>query len=149
REVGEHLAVDVDLGRLQAGHESRVRDVVLAASGVDANDPEPPELALARAPVAVGVPERVHDLLVRLAEVTAARTGVTLRFLEDCAAVLLATDGTLHPCHRTTSPTSAGRSSCRDPSPRPRGRDAACAVWACARASDPGTPCGGGSCRSR
>ena len=56
REVGEDLAVDVDLGGLQAGDEPRVRDVVLAARGVDAHDPQPPELALAGPAVAVRVP---------------------------------------------------------------------------------------------
>src|SRR4029077_12537242 len=78
-DVGEHLAVDFDLGRLQPRDEPRVRDVVLAARGVDADDPEAAELALPRAPVAVRVAERVHDLLVGRAQVPAARTGVPLR----------------------------------------------------------------------
>ena len=54
-EVGEDLAVDLDLGGLQPGDEPRVRDVVLAARGVDAHDPEPAELTLAGPPVAEGV----------------------------------------------------------------------------------------------
>src|SRR5258708_3391293 len=81
--IGEHLAVDLDVRGLQPGHETRVRHVVLAARSVDADDPEPTELAFAGAPVAVRVAKRVHDLLVRLAEVTAACTGVTLRLFED------------------------------------------------------------------
>src|SRR5690349_8976985 len=55
REVGEDLAVDVDLGGLQPRDETRVADVVLTARGVDAHDPELPELTLAGAPVAVRV----------------------------------------------------------------------------------------------
>ena len=58
REVGEDLAVDVDLGALQAGDEPRVRDVVLTTRGVDAHDPQPAELALACAAVAEGVVAR-------------------------------------------------------------------------------------------
>src|SRR5262249_54027555 len=46
RKVGEDLAVDLDLRRLQPGDEARVRDVVLATRGVDAHDPEPAELTL-------------------------------------------------------------------------------------------------------
>src|SRR5262245_45769576 len=90
RGVGGDLAVDVDLGRLQAGDEARVRDVVLTARGVDAHDPEPAELALARAAVAVGVLPRVHDLLVGLADAAAARTAVSRGSVEDLAATLLA-----------------------------------------------------------
>src|SRR6476646_9698966 len=63
-EIGEDLAIDVDLGGLQPGDEPRVADVVLAAGRVDAHDPELAELTLARPAVAVRVPERVHDLLV-------------------------------------------------------------------------------------
>src|SRR3954451_10874207 len=99
REVGKHLAVEVDVGRLQAGDESRVRDAVLATRRVDAHDPQATELAFARPAVAVRVLERVHHLLVRLAEVTSARARVALRLFEDRPAVLLAADGTLHPCH--------------------------------------------------
>ena len=58
-------------------------DVVLAAGRVDANDPEPAELTLAGPPVAVRVAQRVHDLLVGLAEVAAAGTGVALGLFED------------------------------------------------------------------
>src|SRR6476659_4578441 len=99
REVGEDLAVDIHLRGLQAGDELRVRHLVLAARGVDAHAPEAPELTFARAPVTVRIPERVHDLLVRSLEVAAARTGVAPRRGEDCPAVLLSVDGTLHACH--------------------------------------------------
>src|SRR6186997_268991 len=83
REVGEHLAIDVDLRGLQTGHEPRVAHLVLATGRVDADDPQAAELALLRAAVAVGVPERVLNLLVCLAEVAAAGTRVALRLFED------------------------------------------------------------------
>src|SRR5204862_6901384 len=68
--------------------------------GVDPDDPEPSELTLARAPVAVRVPKRAHDLLVGLPEPAALRAGVARGLLEHGVAVLLALDGTLDPGHR-------------------------------------------------
>src|SRR5581483_8022652 len=98
-QVGEDLAVDVDLGRLQPGHEAGVGHVVLPAGGVDAHDPQPAELALADPAVAVGVDAGVHDLLVGRLEAAAAVAAVPLGRLEDGAAVLLAVDGALDPGH--------------------------------------------------
>src|SRR5690606_4987343 len=54
-QVGQHLAVALDAGGSEAGHEHAVARAVLAARGVDALDPQPPEVALAGPPVAVGV----------------------------------------------------------------------------------------------
>src|SRR5205085_9915064 len=85
REVGEDLAVDLDLGGLQTGDEARVGDVVLTARGVDAHDPEPAELALAGPAVAVRVVAGVHDLFVGLADAPAARPAVALGLGEDLA----------------------------------------------------------------
>src|SRR3954465_11241403 len=62
---GEHLAVHVDLGLLQAVDQLRVAHALLPGGGVDPGDPEPPEVPLAGAPVAVRVGVRAHALLVR------------------------------------------------------------------------------------
>src|SRR5262249_27156552 len=63
-DVGEDLPVHVDLGLLQAIHQLRVAHALLPGGGVDPCDPEPAEIALAGAPVAVGVGIRAHQLLV-------------------------------------------------------------------------------------
>src|SRR5207253_478591 len=63
-QIGQHLAVDLDLGRPQPGHEPGVGHLVLAAGGVDPHDPQPAELALADPAVAEGVVPGVHDLLI-------------------------------------------------------------------------------------
>src|SRR5688500_7927354 len=55
REVGEDLAIDVDARGLEAGHEAAVAQAVEPGRGVDARDPEGPELALLLAAVAVRV----------------------------------------------------------------------------------------------
>src|SRR4029450_6689759 len=101
---GEDLAVDVDVGSLEPCDEARVRDVVLPAGGVELNGPQAPELALPGAPAAVRVPQRAHDLLVRLAEPAALRAGVGRRLVEHRASVLLALNGTLYPRHRDFPP---------------------------------------------
>ena len=59
-QVGEHLAVDLDPGVVQAVDEAAVADAVEPAGRVDALDPELAELALAGTAVAEGVLERVH-----------------------------------------------------------------------------------------
>ena len=47
-EIGEDLAVDADVGRLQAADEARVGRAVGAGGGVDARDPQAAEVALLR-----------------------------------------------------------------------------------------------------
>src|SRR5690606_8023818 len=49
REIGQHLAVDVDRRAAHAGHEPAVGDAELAGRGIDAGDPELAEDALAGA----------------------------------------------------------------------------------------------------
>src|SRR5256884_7251508 len=128
REVGENLAVDVDAGGLQPRHEARVRDVVLPAPGVDPDDPEPPELTLARPPVAVRVPKRAHDLLVGLPEPAALCAGVARGLLEHGVAGLLPLGRTLYTRHpgrlpsgrRPGRPPSGSGPSERRPACRPR-----------------------------
>src|SRR4051812_49783565 len=51
-DVGQHLAVELDAGQLEAVHERAVAHAVLARGGVDAGDPEAAEVALAVAAVA-------------------------------------------------------------------------------------------------
>ena len=55
REVGEHLAVELDTALVKFAHKDRVRDTVDAATGVDTVDPQRAELALLVLTVAVGV----------------------------------------------------------------------------------------------
>src|SRR5262249_37793191 len=88
-ERGEHLPVDLAPRLLEAVPQPAVGDVVLTSGGVDSPDPQPAEFALLRLPVAVGVAERLLDLLlgdpVRLGfgSVIAFR-----KFQDFCAAVL-------------------------------------------------------------
>src|SRR4051812_10111189 len=64
-DVREHLAVELDAGLLQAMHELAVRHALLARRGVDADDPETAEVTLLVAAVAVRVPIRLEQRLLR------------------------------------------------------------------------------------
>src|SRR6266478_9640067 len=63
REIGQHFAVDLDAGALEAVDKSAVGQPVLAHRGVDALDPQPAEGALLALAVAIGI---LHGLLDRL-----------------------------------------------------------------------------------
>src|SRR3954454_23628955 len=93
RDVGEHLAVHVDLGLLEAVDQLRVAHALLSGGGVDPGDPQPPEVPLAIAPVTVRIGIRAHDLLLRepVARVLAAE--VALGAPEDLLLAPLAGDG--------------------------------------------------------
>ena len=64
RQVGEHPAVDLDAGALEAVDQPPVGEVVQAGGGVDAHDPQPPEVTLAPAAVPPRVAQGVHHRLV-------------------------------------------------------------------------------------
>src|SRR4051812_29649489 len=99
RELGEHAAVELDAGQLQALHEPVVGHVVLAGRGVDPGDPQLAEVALADLAVAVGVGGRVEHLLLGLAVEPRALTAVSAGRLEGRPALLLGVDRPLHACH--------------------------------------------------
>src|SRR5467141_541342 len=82
-EVREHLAVDVDVGALQAGHERAVAHAELAHRGVDAGDPQRAELALLLPAVAIGILARLHQRLLRDPVNVLAAAAEALGLLED------------------------------------------------------------------
>src|SRR6266542_4685545 len=103
-QVGEDLAVDLDLGQAQALDEAVVGDAVGAGRGVDALDPQPAEVALARPAVTVGVDQRVGDLLLGLAVQPGALAAVATGLLENGTTLLLGVDRPLHACHEVGTP---------------------------------------------
>src|SRR6188768_3323055 len=77
-EIGQHLAVNVDLRLLEAGHELAVAHAELARRRVDTGDPELAENALAGAAVAVGVLPGLHHRLLGDAEDILAAAAIAL-----------------------------------------------------------------------
>src|SRR5919205_1358938 len=113
REVGEHLAVERDVRLSQPGDELVVREPVLARRRVDTHDPDPAEGALAVLPIAIGVDERVVDLLLRVPVARLLEPPVALRLLEDLAPLLARVDGPLHARHLSASRAAASPLACR------------------------------------
>src|SRR5690606_1640161 len=62
-QIGENLAVDLDLGLLQTVGELAVRQAASASTRIDTGDPQLAEHALASTAVAVGVLARLHHRL--------------------------------------------------------------------------------------
>src|SRR5688572_6405361 len=81
--VGEDLAIQLDLGRLQRGDEPRVGGPVLTARGVDALDPQRPEIALAELTTDVSVLPGLEKDADRFAVTVSAAADEALRLLED------------------------------------------------------------------
>lgn len=80
-DFGKHLTVDFDVRLLKSVHEDGIRDVVHAASGVDALDPELTIVALDEAAGIVSVTEGVADLLLSGLEKEMFAAEVTLGHL--------------------------------------------------------------------
>src|SRR5262249_51208153 len=99
RDVRENLAVERDLSLLEAGDELVVRQPVRPGGGVDPHDPEPPERPLLVLAVAVGVRQRVVDLLLGTAVAGVLEAPVAARLLEDLAALLARVHGSLDSRH--------------------------------------------------
>src|SRR5262249_6231628 len=108
-QVGENLAVDLDTGHPQPGHEAAVRGAVQAAGRVDALDPEAPEVALAGAPITERVVAAVQQLLVGGTERAALVAVVALGALKRRAALLLGVDRSLDPGHRALLSSVGGQ----------------------------------------
>jgi hypothetical protein len=64
REVREELAVDLDAREAEPGDQAAVGQLVRARRGVDAGDPQRPEIALLGAPVTIGVLAGLDDRLL-------------------------------------------------------------------------------------
>src|SRR5690606_27259100 len=98
-DISERLAVDVDLGQLQAVDEPAVADVVEPARRVDALDPELAHLALAGPTVPERVVPGVHHRFVGGPERAAPVAVVALGLVQYGAVLLLGMNATLDACH--------------------------------------------------
>ena len=83
RDLGEHLAVDLDAGFLQAAHEDAVADAIETASGVDALDPKLAVIPLDQTAGIVRIAKRMANLLFRGFEKKVLASEIAGRGLQD------------------------------------------------------------------
>src|SRR3954453_9199888 len=102
-DVGQHLAVELDLGQAQAVHELAVAHALLAGGGVDALDPQAAEVALAVLAVAVGVRAGLEQLLLRPLVARVLLAAIALGALERRPALLARVYRTLDAAHLPSS----------------------------------------------
>src|SRR5262249_5666242 len=103
-QLRQHLAIEVDAGLLEGGHELRVREPHLAACGVDAHDPERSRLALLLLAAAVGEGPRAQDRLGRSLVELPPPAEVALGLLEDLLAPSARLGSTFCPWHSPSPP---------------------------------------------
>ncbi len=107
RKVGQDLAVQVDLGQLQPVDEPRVREAVLPDPGVDALDPERPEIPFALLASLVGVDPALPDLLFGPLVGGMLGTAIPLRLIQDLPALLAGVDAACRTRHASAPPAYA------------------------------------------
>src|SRR3954467_3956033 len=108
-DVGQHLAVQLDTGQLEAVQELAVAHAVQAGGGVDTGDPQAAEVALAVAAVTVRVGLRLEQSLLRALVVVVRLAAEALRLGEDFPALLPGVYGALDP-HLPSSLFTRGKS---------------------------------------
>src|SRR5688572_4180662 len=99
RDLGEHLAVQLDAGLVQRAHELRVAHADRAGRRVDAHDPQRTEVPLANLARAVHVHPRVLHRLV--GDAVAARTlaAEALGSLEDAVTTTASFESSISAGH--------------------------------------------------
>src|SRR5262245_50474538 len=117
-EFGQALAIERHARVLQPADERAVRQAVLACRRVDADDPQPPEVALLAAAADKRVLERGVDRLFRSAIQLALVGVVALRQAEQFLALGAANGSSFYTRHVRTSPICT--EACARASPRPR-----------------------------
>ena len=117
RQIGQNLAVDLDVCLVQAIDEASVGQAVLTRSGVDALDPERTEVALAILAVAVSILQRLLDCLLGDADGVLAAAVETLSCAQNLLVLCVGGNASLRvPCHdllKTTDPTGLDAAAVR------------------------------------
>src|SRR3954464_7621224 len=98
-EVSHHLAIDRDTGQRQTVDQARVRQIVQARGGVDADDPEAAEIPLAGTAVTVGIGQGAHQRFVRPLEEAVIGAVVTLDLRQDLLVPAMGGDAALNSGH--------------------------------------------------
>src|ERR1700730_2224406 len=146
-QVSQHLAVDLHSGLAKAVHQLAVGQTRLPGGGIDACDPELPHLALAAAPVAVRVRERMEHRLVGGAKEQLLGKAEALGPIEDRLVAPMRRDSAFDACHLRSR--ELGELLCGPPGPLAASwRNRACASSTCAREGGSSMRWRASACRS-
>ena len=97
-QLGQHLAVDVDAGHLQAIHQPGVTQAVDAGRRVDAGDPQAAEVALLQLAADVCIAKRTANLLAGSTILLALCAKITLGELKNLTTLFQCINCTLNSC---------------------------------------------------
>jgi hypothetical protein len=101
--IGENLAVNLDLSLVQAIDQAAVRQAVQTCGRIDTRDPQLTELTFALAAVTVRVLASLNNSLLGCLEQFGTRTIVALRFAEDFLMACFGGYATFNSCHFSIS----------------------------------------------
>src|SRR5690606_23572696 len=104
REIGEHLAVELDAGALQPVHELRIGEALGADAGIDALDPQAAKAALLHLAVAIGILAGLLDRLAGDADRVLATAVIALRLIQNALVLGARGRAALDACHRSEPP---------------------------------------------
>src|SRR4029453_13154155 len=99
REIRQNLAVQLDPRALHTIDELRIGQTVLARTGVDALDPEAPEVPLLQPAVVIGVLQVLFDLLEGDTVVVVGPADIALGHVEDLLVPRMRGNAAFGTCH--------------------------------------------------
>src|SRR6056297_2333370 len=120
-QFGQHLAIDADLGLLQAVDEAAVGHAVFTGRSVDALNPQAAEIALLLATIPICILPGLDDRLLGNPEHLAAGAVITFRPAQHLAVATAGDYSTFHSCHCLVScllkneSITASAASCESP----------------------------------
>ncbi len=103
RQISEHFSIEANLRGFQVMDQTTVGGVVLPSGGVDARDPQSPQIALAGATISIRVPEALHHGFVGAAEKPVSCPVHALGQLEDFLVSAAVSGSTFYSCHGSHS----------------------------------------------
>ena len=95
----QHFAVDAHISLFEATDQTAVAHTVHASCGIDPGNPQTAEVALAPAPIAVGVAQSLHDPLIGGAEEGSVTALEATSQTENLVATLTGDVASFNACH--------------------------------------------------
>ena len=99
RHVGKHLAIDINPGLIKAVDEPAIGETMLTGSGINTDDPQPSEIALSIAAMAIGIAQGLQHRLVGDAVAGVPCPHLSLGELQYLLMTAMGSDAAFYPSH--------------------------------------------------